>query len=186
MTGNRASGRPAGPEPEAAVAARGTGIMGSAMAHNLVAAGQGNRMKLVVNAYLSTLIERVAETLEPGSRLGIGPASLDEVLEGGPLDAPLADAKLHKMARGDFAPGFRLEWAPKGVDLAIAAADGTRLPLLEALSGQWRAAVEAGYGRMTSAPPAWRWAITFRPATAAVRAPEAIQSRWRDERWNRP
>ncbi len=110
-------------------------------------AGQGSRMKLVVNAYLSTLVEGVAETLELGSRLGIGPASLDEVLEGGPLDAPLADAKLHKMARGDFAPEFPLEWALKDVDLAIEAAGGTRLPLLEALSGQWRGAVEAGYGR---------------------------------------
>ena len=110
-------------------------------------AGQGSRMKLAVNAYLSILIESVAETLELASRLGISAASLDDVIEGGPLDAPLADAKLHKMARGDFAPEFPLEWALKDVDLAIAAADGTRLPLLDALSGQWRAAVEAGYGR---------------------------------------
>ena len=33
------------------------------------------------------------------------------------------------------------------MDLALAAADGDRLPLLEALSGQWRQAVEAGHGR---------------------------------------
>jgi len=55
-------------------------------------AGQGSRMKLVVNAYLSFLIEGVAEALELGSQLGIDPASLDAVIEGGPLDAPLADA----------------------------------------------------------------------------------------------
>jgi 3-hydroxyisobutyrate dehydrogenase len=61
------------------------------------------------------------------------------------LDA--ADAKLHKIARGDFTPEFPLEWALKDVDLAIAAADGARLPMLEALSRQWRTAVEAGYGR---------------------------------------
>jgi len=113
----------------------------------LGAAGQGSRMKLVVNSYLSFLIEGVAETLELASRLGIDPAGLDAVIEGGPLDAPLADAKLHKMARGDFAPEFPLEWALKDVDLAIAAADGDRLPLLEALSRQWHAAVEAGHGR---------------------------------------
>jgi 3-hydroxyisobutyrate dehydrogenase len=110
-------------------------------------AGQGSRMKLVVNAYLSFLIEGVAEALELGSQLGIDPAELDAVIEGGPLDAPLANAKLHKIARGDFAPEFPLEWALKDVDLAIAAADGTPLPMLEALSRQWRAAVEAGYGR---------------------------------------
>jgi 3-hydroxyisobutyrate dehydrogenase len=113
----------------------------------LGAAGQGSRMKLVVNTYLSFLIEGVAEALELGRRLGIDPAGLDAVIEGGPLDAPLADAKLHKIARGDFAPEFPLEWALKDVDLAIAAADGTPLPMLEALSRQWHAAVEAGYGR---------------------------------------
>ena len=35
----------------------------------------------------------------------------------------------------------------KDVDLAIVAANGTRLPMLRALSCQWRLAVEAGYGR---------------------------------------
>jgi 3-hydroxyisobutyrate dehydrogenase len=110
-------------------------------------AGQGSRMKLVVNAYLSFLIEGVAEALELGSRLGIDPASLDAAIEGGPLDAPLADAKLHKIARGDLSPEFPLEWALKDVDLAIAAANGARLPMLDAVSRQWRAAVEAGYGR---------------------------------------
>jgi len=113
----------------------------------LGAAGQGSRMKLVVNAYMSTLIEGVAEALELASRLGIDPAALDEAIEGGPLAAPIADAKLYKMRSGDFAPEFPLEWALKDVDLAIAAADGDRLPLLEALSRQWRAAVKAGHGR---------------------------------------
>ena len=110
-------------------------------------AGQGSRMKLVVNTYLSFLIEGVAEALELGRRLGIDPAALAAVIEGGPLDAPLPDAKLHKIARGDFAPEFPLEWALKDVDLAIAAAEGTPLPMLQALSGQWHAAVAAGYGR---------------------------------------
>ena len=113
----------------------------------LGAAGQGSRMKLVVNSYLCFLVEGVAEALELADRLGSNPADLDAAIEGGPLDAPLADAKLHKMARGDFAPEFPLEWALKDVDLAIAAADGARLPLLEALSRQWRSAVEAGHGR---------------------------------------
>ena len=72
-------------------------------------AGQGSRMKLVVNAYMSILIEGVAEALELAGRLGIDDAELAEAIEGGPLDAPIADAKLHKMERGDFAPEFPLE-----------------------------------------------------------------------------
>jgi 3-hydroxyisobutyrate dehydrogenase len=110
-------------------------------------AGQGSRMKLVVNAYMSILIEGVAEALELAGRLGLDPAELSDAIEGGPLDAPIADAKLHKMERGDFAPEFPLEWALKDVDLAIASAQGDTLPLLTALSQQWRAAVDAGHGR---------------------------------------
>jgi 3-hydroxyisobutyrate dehydrogenase len=110
-------------------------------------AGQGSRMKLVVNAYMSILIEGVAEALELAGQLGIDAGKLAEAIEGGPLDAPIADAKLHKMARGDFAPEFPLEWALKDVDLAIAAAGGDTLPVLAAVSRQWRTAVEAGPGR---------------------------------------
>jgi 3-hydroxyisobutyrate dehydrogenase len=110
-------------------------------------AGRGSQVKLVVNAYLSILIEGVAETMELADRLGIGHQQLAEVIEGGPLDAPLADAKFHKMDRGDFAAEFPLEWALKDVDLVIDAAGGQALPLLAALSRQWHAAVAAGYGR---------------------------------------
>jgi 3-hydroxyisobutyrate dehydrogenase len=110
-------------------------------------AGHGSRMKLVINAYLSFLIEGVAETLELAERLGVDSGKLADAIEGGPLDAPLAGAKLHKMERGDYAPEFPLEWALKDVDLAIASAHGATLPLLAALSRQWRAAVDAGHGR---------------------------------------
>jgi 3-hydroxyisobutyrate dehydrogenase len=110
-------------------------------------AGQGSRMKLVVNAYMSILIEGVAEALELAGRLGIDESRLAEAIEGGPLDAPIADAKLHKMERGDFAAEFPLEWALKDVDLAIGSAGDGELPLLSALSRQWRAAVDAGHGR---------------------------------------
>jgi 3-hydroxyisobutyrate dehydrogenase len=110
-------------------------------------AGQGSLVKLVVNAYMSILIEGVAETMELADRLGIGHEQLAEVIEGGPLDAPIADAKLHKMDRGDYSAEFPLEWALKDVDLAIGAAGGQAPPLLAALSGQWHAAVAAGHGR---------------------------------------
>jgi 3-hydroxyisobutyrate dehydrogenase len=110
-------------------------------------AGQGSRMKLVVNAYMSILIQGVAEALELASRLGIDDSQLAETIEGGPLDAPIADAKLHKMAEQDVTPEFPLQWALKDVDLAIAAAGDHPLPLLAALSRQWQAVVDAGHGR---------------------------------------
>jgi 3-hydroxyisobutyrate dehydrogenase len=134
----------------AAEAAETAGRVFSAIGRKTVwlgEAGQGSQMKLVVNAYMSILIEGVAETMELADRLDIGHQQLAEVIEGGPLDAPIADAKLHKMDEGDFAPEFPLQWALKDVDLAIGAADGADLPLLAALSRQWHAAVAAGHGR---------------------------------------
>jgi 3-hydroxyisobutyrate dehydrogenase len=110
-------------------------------------AGQGSLMKIIVNAYMSILIEGVAETMELADRLGVGHQQLAECIAGGPLDAPIADAKLHKMDRGDYGAEFPLEWALKDVDLAIGAAGGQPPPLLAALSAQWHAAVAAGHGR---------------------------------------
>ena len=109
--------------------------------------GQGSLMKLVVNAYMSILIEGVAETMELADRHGVGHQQLAECIAGGPLDAPIADAKLHKMDSGDYGAEFPLEWALKDVDLAIGAAGGPPPPLLAALSAQWHAAVAAGHGR---------------------------------------
>ena len=113
----------------------------------LGAAGQGSRLKLVVNAYMSMLIEGVAEAVELARRLGTDVTALAAAIEGGPLDAPIADAKLHKITIGDYTPEFPLEWALKDVDLALAAGSATGLPLLVALSHQWHAAVDAGHGR---------------------------------------
>lgn len=50
------------------------------------------------------------------------------------------------MERADFAPEFPLEWALKDVGLAVDAAGGDTLPLLNALS-RHRAAVADGHGR---------------------------------------
>jgi 3-hydroxyisobutyrate dehydrogenase len=96
---------------------------------------------------MSILIEGVAEALELAGRLGIETGRLAEAIEGGPLDAPIADAKLHKIATSDYAPEFPLQWALKDVDLALDAGGGTGLPLLAALSRQWHAVVDAGHGR---------------------------------------
>jgi len=137
-----------GPDPARPVVAPAFSAIGRKTVW-LGQAGQGSRMKLAVNAYMSILIEGVAEALELAARLGIDDSQLAEAIEGGPLDAPIADAKLHKMAEGDFAPEFPLQWALKDVDLALALADadGGALPLLAALSRQWHAAVDAGHGR---------------------------------------
>ena len=67
-------------------------------------AGQGSRMKLAVNAYMSILIEGVAEALELAGQLGIDDAKLAEAIEGGPLDAPIARCQAAQNGARRFRP----------------------------------------------------------------------------------
>jgi 3-hydroxyisobutyrate dehydrogenase len=110
-------------------------------------AGQGSRMKVVLNAYMAIMVQGAAEALELATRFGIGHAKLTDSIAGGPLEAPVATAKLQKMVAGEYAEEFPLIWALKDVDLALAAAGANPPPLLAALSPQWHAAVDAGLGR---------------------------------------
>jgi 3-hydroxyisobutyrate dehydrogenase len=63
----------------------------------------GSRLKLVVNAYLAVLVEGVAEMLELADHFGIDHGRLVEAIQDGPLDAPIALAKLSKMDAGNSA-----------------------------------------------------------------------------------
>ncbi len=135
-----------GPEAAQKVLAPVFSVLGHKTAW-LGEAGQGTRMKMVLNAYLAIVIEGLAEAVELGDRLGVDHQRLAEVLEGNPLTAPIALAKLRKIDERDFEPEFPLQWALKDADLALDAARGGKLPLLTALSKQWHAAVDQGLGR---------------------------------------
>lgn len=86
-------------------------------------------MKLVINAYMSVLIQGVAESLALARPLRLDPAPFADAVSGGPLGAPIAGAKLRRMEIGNFAPEFPLEWALKDVELALAAAGELTLPV---------------------------------------------------------
>lgn len=109
--------------------------------------GQGSELKLVVNAFLAMVVEGMAETLSLADHYGIPHETLADALRGGPLDAPIALAKMGKMDRGDYAVEFPLEWALKDVDLALESAGDRPLPALSALSASWHHGVDRGLGR---------------------------------------
>jgi 3-hydroxyisobutyrate dehydrogenase len=108
-------------------------------------AGRGSRMKLVLNSWLAFLAEGMAESAALADRLGIGYGELRDALDGGPLAAPLAVAKLAKLTAGDYTPEFSLAWALKDVDLSIAS-DPRPLPVLAAIAEQWHRAADDGLG----------------------------------------
>jgi 3-hydroxyisobutyrate dehydrogenase len=110
-------------------------------------AGNGSRLKVLVNTWLAFLVEGAAETLALCDRLGIEHDQLASALEGGPLASGLGMAKLKKMDAGNYEPEFPLEWALKDVDISAAEAGDPPLPVLSAISNQWHAAVDQGLAR---------------------------------------
>lgn len=109
-------------------------------------AGAASRMKLVVNAWLISLMQGLAESAQMAEEFGFTPDQFWDVLEGGPLAAPYAKAKLDAIKEGSFEPQMQLAWALKDARLALDAAKKSELPGLKTIATQWQQAVEAGYG----------------------------------------
>jgi 3-hydroxyisobutyrate dehydrogenase len=110
-------------------------------------AGQGMRLKLVLNAWLAFVMEGMAETAALADELGVTHAQLEEALDGSPLATTWALDKLARIDSGDYTPEFSLAWATKDVGLALDAVLH-RLPALAAIGVQWRRAVGDGYGSL--------------------------------------
>jgi 3-hydroxyisobutyrate dehydrogenase len=111
-------------------------------------AGNGNRVKLVLNNWLADLVEATAETVNFARCLGLDPALLVDLLESTPLGSPWAVGKARTMLSGDFTANFALKHALKDALLALDAAreSETRLPLTETLVESWQPFAADGHG----------------------------------------
>jgi 3-hydroxyisobutyrate dehydrogenase len=107
-------------------------------------AGNGTRLKLVLNTWLASVAEAMAETLAFTGALGLEQELFLEALAGGPLEAPWATTKGHAMLAREFTPGFALRLALKDAHLALQAAHeaGLELPLTDALARRWEPAID--------------------------------------------
>jgi 3-hydroxyisobutyrate dehydrogenase len=110
-------------------------------------AGNGTRLKLVLNDWLASLTEGVAETIALAEALGLDPQLFLEAIDDGPLGSPYAVAKARAALAGELAPGFALRLAFKDVGLALDAARerGLELPITEAISRRWQQAMADGH-----------------------------------------
>lgn len=110
-------------------------------------AGNGSRLKVVLNNWLATQVEAVAETIALTDALGIDPHLFIETIADGPLGSPYAVAKGRAMIGGDFAPGFALRLGFKDVELALDAARERHLelPVTSALVPRWEQAIADGH-----------------------------------------
>jgi 3-hydroxyisobutyrate dehydrogenase len=110
-------------------------------------AGNGTRLKLVLNDWLASLTEGVAETIALTEALGLDPHLFLEAIDDGPLGSPYAEAKARAALAGESSPGFALRLAFKDVGLALDAARERELelPITEAISRRWQEAIADGH-----------------------------------------
>jgi 3-hydroxyisobutyrate dehydrogenase len=111
-------------------------------------AGAGQRLKLVLNAWLLGMTEALAEAIALAEGLDVDPRIFLETIDGAPVGAPYAQLKGPMMIDGEFPPAFPLELAAKDAALALEAAEaaGLRLGALAAVAEQMRRATDAGHG----------------------------------------
>lgn len=104
-------------------------------------AGQGSRLKVVVNSWICTITEGTAEMLRLAEALGLEPRLVLDAIEEGPLEAPYGRMKGEMMLKGDYTPSFRLALAAKDARLAVAAGKeaGAEIPVIEAIAAQMTA-----------------------------------------------
>jgi 3-hydroxyisobutyrate dehydrogenase len=107
--------------------------------------GTGTRLKLVANTWLAFAAEAVAASVALAHGLGLETEIVVEALEGGTLMSAWQEAKLHRIADGEFSAQFALSLALKDVRLALEASEH-RLGTLVCLSNEWQQAVDRGFG----------------------------------------
>jgi len=115
----------------------------------LGAAGQGSRLKLVVNSWVLALTTAAAEAIALAEGLGLDPKLFLDTIEGGPLDVAYAHLKGDAMMRREFPAAFPVDGAVKDARLIVAAgrASGLDLRVAGAVADQMRAAADAGHAR---------------------------------------
>jgi 3-hydroxyisobutyrate dehydrogenase len=111
-------------------------------------AGEGTRLKLVINSWLVILVEGLAETIAFSEAIGVDPERFLETIEGGPTGPPYAQLKGKMMIAREFDPAFSLALAHKDAQLVLEAAGrhGFDAALVEIVARKMDAAIESGHG----------------------------------------
>ncbi|QKV96395.1 NAD(P)-dependent oxidoreductase [Streptomyces sp. NA02950] len=114
----------------------------------LGAAGTGTRLKLVVNTWLLSLVEVLAESVAFAKAMGFDAETFFATIEQGGVSLPYVRLKGSAMDREEFPPDFTLRLARKDLRLVLdAAADaGLPVPVVEAVVRQFDRAIGLGHG----------------------------------------
>ena len=83
--------------------------------------GAGQVTKAANQIVVALVMEAVSEALVLGSRAGVAPEKIIEVLSGGLAASKVLEVKREKFAKHDFAPGGKVEFHHKDLGIALAA-----------------------------------------------------------------
>jgi 3-hydroxyisobutyrate dehydrogenase len=111
-------------------------------------AGEGSRLKLVINNWIVGLLGVLAETVAFAEAIGVDPAKFLETIEGGPLGLPYAQLKGTMMVEDDFPTSFSANLARKDAALVLDAAEAhaLRMRITESVVARFDEAIQAGHG----------------------------------------
>jgi 3-hydroxyisobutyrate dehydrogenase len=111
-------------------------------------AGEGTRLKLVINSWLVLLLEGLAETIAFSESIGVDPERFLETIDGGPTGPAYAQLKGKMMIARKFDPAFSLALARKDARLVLEAAErhGFDAALVEVVARKMDEAIDAGHG----------------------------------------
>jgi 3-hydroxyisobutyrate dehydrogenase len=108
--------------------------------------GGGSRVKLVVNNWVLTLTNAVAESVALAEALRVDPQHFLDAIKGTGTDSKYAHLKGAAILNKDFTPAFALSAAHKDAQLIKeAVADGLRLDVADAVRERFRRAAEDGH-----------------------------------------
>jgi 3-hydroxyisobutyrate dehydrogenase len=111
-------------------------------------AGEGTRLKLVINAWLVILLQGLAESIAFAEAIDVDPQVFLDTIGGGPTGPPYAELKGKMMIAREFDPSFSLALARKDAALVLEAAErhGFDAPLVELVMRKMDEAIDAGHG----------------------------------------
>jgi 3-hydroxyisobutyrate dehydrogenase len=111
-------------------------------------AGEGSRLKLVVNNWIVGILGVLAETVAFAEATGVDPSKFLETIEGGPLGLPYAQLKGGMMIEEDFPTSFSANLARKDAALVLDSArdHDLHLRIAEAVTALFDEAIQAGHG----------------------------------------
>ena len=96
------------------------GAMGKTVNH-VGGSGAGQITKAANQIVVALVMEAVSEALVLGSKAGVAPEKIIEVLSGGLAASKVLEVKGEKFAKHDFAPGGKAEFHHKDLGIALAA-----------------------------------------------------------------